>query len=409
MEINILRIRQITLLELRGRVDSSNRDQFLNVVEQELAYKDRILIIDLADVTYMSISGLRVLRRIQEELGEVYITEPSKRVEEMLALAGLDKHYRVFESPADAIHQFTSVVNAHTHLELGWMDAYRPGVVGVDFVDWLYDTVGVAIRQLGDERKMLSRKAAEDGVEALIDAGTTTVCDITNTGESIAPLMLSGLRGVVYIEIIGATPQHIAQRFQQVRELVDFWRPKERNNMRLGISLHAPYTVLPQFWEDALAYIRTEELPLNIHVAESKAEHEFFTQGTGALKQRIEEQQNFLSSPGKSPVKFLEDVGALALKPQLIHAVQVDDDDIRRIKENDCTVVHCPRSNIRLRCGRMPLEKFLDAGVKVYLGTDSLGSSPSLNIFDELEVAVALHNGFVSPGAIEKLIHTPLV
>lgn len=409
MEINILRIGQITLLELRGRVDSSNRDQFLDVVERELAHRDRTLIIDLADITYMSISGLRVLRRIQEELGEVYITEPSKRVEEMLTLAGLDKHYRVFESPADAIRQFTSVVNAHTHLELGWMEAYRPGVVGADFVDWIYDTVGGAIRELGDKRKMLSRKAAEDGVEALIDAGATTVCDITYTGESIAPLMLSGLGGVVYIEITGTTPQRIAQRFQEVREMVDFWRPKERNNMRIGIALHTPYTILPQFWEDALDYIRTEDLPLNIHIAESKAEYEFFTQGTGALKQRIKERDNFLQSPGKSPVKFLEDVGALALKPQLIHAVQVDDDDIQRIKENDCTVVHCPRSNIRLRCGRMPLEKFLAAGVQVYLGTDSLGSSPSLNIFDELEVAVALHNGYVSPEAIESMIHTPLM
>jgi len=71
-------------------------------------------------------------------------------------------------------------------------------------------------------------------------------------------------------------------------------------------------------------------------------------------------------------------------------------------------VVHCPRSNLRLRCGRMPLEQYLAQGVPVYLGTDSLSSSPSLDVFDELEVAAALHHDSVEPEAIERLIHQPM-
>jgi 5-methylthioadenosine/S-adenosylhomocysteine deaminase len=87
--------------------------------------------------------------------------------------------------------------------------------------------------------------------------------------------------------------------------------------------------------------------------------------------------------------------------------VQVDTDDVKRIKASGSRVVHCPRSNLRLRCGRMPLEKFLAADVPVYLGTDSLGSSPSLNILDEMEVAVALHHGQVEAHEVERLVYTP--
>ena len=51
----------------------------------------------------------------------------------------------------------------------------------------------------------------------------------------------------------------------------------------------------------------------------------------------------------------------------------------------------------------MPLEKFQAAGVPVLLGTDSLASSPSLDIRDEVAAAKEIHRGFVAPERIESL------
>jgi cytosine/adenosine deaminase-related metal-dependent hydrolase len=57
----------------------------------------------------------------------------------------------------------------------------------------------------------------------------------------------------------------------------------------------------------------------------------------------------------------------------------------------------------------MPLEQMLAAGVKVYLGTDSLASSPSLDVREEAAAANRLHDGKVSPQGVYALLHTELV
>ena len=115
-----------------------------------------------------------------------------------------------------------------------------------------------------------------------------------------------------------------------------------------------------------------------------------------------------IPSPRQSSIAYLEAQGVLALKPLLAHAVYVDDPDIERIKAAGCTVVHTPRLGLRLRCGRMPLERFLERDVRVLLGTGGLSAVSSLNIWDEVDAAIALHHGRVEPARIAELAHQPL-
>ena len=405
--IDTQRIGKTTILTLSGRMDSASKIELEKVVKREQDLGTTI-ILNLEDVDYISTSGLKILRSIKENNGEVHIAQPSRRIQEVLQITGLNSHYNLYRQQLQAIHAISPVVNAHTHLELGWLDEWRPNVTGREFADWIINTVGTVGRSLGTARPTVSQVAVEKGIESLIESGTTTVCDISSLGLSIEPLFNSGLKGIVFIEVIGVNQEQAEEKFAFAKEMIEKWRPKERNGMRIGLSIHSPYSIQPKFWKDWLKYVEKEALPLCIHVAESPAEAEFFLHGTGSVAVQNKTFEMDFESPKKSPVAYLEDIGALALKPMLIHGVEVNDDDIQRIKTNDCVVVHCPRSNIRLKCNRMPLEKYLDAGVKVYLGTDSLGSSPSLNVLDELEVAVALHYGKVAPEKIEALIYQSL-
>jgi len=408
ISIDSRHIGSVTLMELRGRMDSTSRSLMMSALEQELAKSDRQIILNLKDVEYISTSGLKMLRRLHEATGTVRIARPSDRVRDVLQMTGLDTSYGIYESETQAIHAITPIVNAHTHLEQGWLDEHRPGVAGVDFLDWLVGTVSGRTAALGDRREKTLHGAIERGIQAMIDAGTTTVGDISKTGLSIEPLIRSGLRGTIYVEMSGSTPDKAEARFDEVRALIDQWRPKAQSGLRIGLSPHTAYTIHPDWWPKILEYARKEDLPLCIHAAESPTEHEAFTKGTGALIAHLKNSGAGFKPPMKSPIAYLDEIGALALKPLLVHCVQVDNDDIRRIKASGSTVVHCPRSNLRLHCGRMPLEKFLVAGIPVYLGTDSLGSSPSLNVMDELETAVALHYEHVPVAQIEKLVHVAL-
>lgn len=406
--INVVQVGDIRLVEIDGRIDS------ISVRELETALgggvdATRPLLLDMSQVTYMSAAGLRVLRRLHDDYGAVYIAQPSQRVREVMQITGLDTLYKLYESRVEAIHTLTPVTNAHTHLELGGLKTACPGVTGQPFVPWIVDLVQ-RIRANDKHRERDARKAAEAGIQALLKAGTTVVGDITGTGASIEPLLASGLRGVVYVEIFGLTPEQGQEQLAWARGLIDKWRPKERNGMRIGLGLHAPYSVRRELWQEALDYARREALPVSIHAAESEAEQQYLAEGSGPFAEAYYPGLGFapLEAPRKSAIAFLEEVGALELRPLLAHAVEVGDEDIEKIRASGSTVVHCPRSNLRLRCRRMPLEKYLAAGVPVLLGTDSLASSPSLNIFDELEVAVALHYGKVDASALEKLVHQTL-
>jgi cytosine/adenosine deaminase-related metal-dependent hydrolase len=183
--------------------------------------------------------------------------------------------------------------------------------------------------------------------------------------------------------------------------------------MQVGLSLHAPYSCHPDLLRAGAAWCRDNEVPLCIHAAESPAETELLLHGsvrsaprlTRAMLRQIGLRRSLV--PLKSSVAYLASLGVLAARPLLVHAVHVTDDEIRLIADAGCAVVHCPRSNHRLKCGRMPLERYLAAGVAVYLGTDSRASSPSLDVRQEAEFAQTLHTDWVAPDRVLQLLHHP--
>jgi len=411
LDINIYRLGQLTLVEARGRIDGINAGQFLQTLSDEHARGRTRIVLDMAGVNFLSGAGIKALRKFYDQAGALRIARPSEEVREVFQIIGLDTVYGLYPSRVGAIQAVTSITNAHTHLELGWAADHRPGVEGKPFVPWVKGLTQAIWQMRGGDWQTAFERSAREGIQKLLDAGTTAVGEISSLGASIGPLLESGLQGVAYVEVSGSDPARAEERFNWGRGVIEAWRPKERNGMRVGLGIHATYSVHPDLWKKLLDYARKEALPVSIHIAESPAEHEYLTRGTGAFADGFYEDLGLprMPVPGKTPVAYLEDLGALELKPLLAHAIQVSDADIQKIKASGAQVVHCPRSNLRLQCGRMPLEKYLEQGVPVYLGTDSLSSSPSLNVFDELEVATALHYGKVQPEAIERLVHQPFL
>lgn len=408
IDIESKRIGPATVVALKGRMDSASYDTLMTAVQRELDLPQQQLLLDLNGVDYISTSGLKVLRHLKDTTGNVRIVRPSQRVREVLQITGLDATYQLFDTSPEGVHTVAPVVNAHTRLDAGWLEHQRPGLAGRPFAEWLAITER-ARASLGDGLARVTKVAAEKGVEALVKAGTTTICDVTSSGASIEALLKSGLRGVIYVEVAPYPGKDGIDPLDHARALIATGRTQHTGTgIRLGLAVREPYAVPPDTWKRLLDYARAESLPLCISAAESRAEYDFFTTGTGPVLEWNQTHSLEFAAPMKSPVHYLEEVGALALKPLLIHAVHVSDDDVRRIKASGAAVVHCPRSNLRLHCGRMPLEMFLSAGVPVHLGTAGLGSSPSVDVLEELEFAIALHHGRVAVETLAQLAHAPL-
>ena len=65
----------------------------------------------------------------------------------------------------------------------------------------------------------------------------------------------------------------------------------------------------------------------------------------------------------------------------------VSDSDIDRIAETGSRIAHCPKSNAKFGHGYAPFEAFVDAGIAVGLGSDSVASNNVCDILEESRFA----------------------
>lgn len=298
------------------------------------------------------------------------------------ALAELRRDYAAAQALDAGTAITPTVVNAHTHLDLSDMP-FKPGGY-VDFIGAVIGHGRAGLRGVG---------AARRGVAKLRDNGTMVIGDVVARAEVMDYLLAQDdVRGVAYWEVLGPDPAQAQQDFERVTQTVNAFRERQRpGGMVVGVSPHTPHTVSAELLVRVTRWAKAEGLPVAIHVGESPAESRLHRHGDGELAETLRAVGVPFEARGISPVAYLDHIGVLAAAPTLIHMVEVDEDDVRIVQRHGCTVVHCPRSNTALECGRFPWELYARHGVDVAFGTDSLGSSPDLDVTAEVLYAARLH------------------
>ncbi len=110
-EISVSAYAHVTLVEVRGRVDSSNADELGEVLSKEIENGHTHIVLDLAGVEYMSSAGLReivsALKRAKRGSGgDVRLAQPSYRVREVLEMAGLDTILQIYPTQVEAVGSY---------------------------------------------------------------------------------------------------------------------------------------------------------------------------------------------------------------------------------------------------------------------------------------------------------------
>jgi cytosine/adenosine deaminase-related metal-dependent hydrolase len=271
------------------------------------------------------------------------------------------------------------LINTHIHLELpSLFDKLR----AKSFPDWILNLIALKKDLLPPD----FHRATTENLKASLAGGTTTVGEICTHDVSPALLKQSGLRAVIFRELIHMGPESSKSEVQSSK------LPRS-GLVQVGMSPHSPYSVSESNLLQIGDMVRKQRLKLAMHIAESKDEIKLLQRKKSGLEKlyRFANWDLAWAPTGSSSFEYLDRIGFLSPGLLAVHAVQVDDHDINLLKKSGASVAHCPRSNMKLRVGRMPLKKFLDAGITVGLGTDSLASVPTLNMWDEMRYAYRIH------------------
>lgn len=288
--------------------------------------------------------------------------------------------------------------NAHTHLELTrfprWQEEAADTGTPASFVEWILQVIRVK-RQVETGCFLPS---LQEGIQRSLAAGTGAVGDILSFFPARTAYANAPLKGRLYFETLGRAPARNREILRTIAGLLDAGAV---GSLAPGISPHAPYTLAAEYLEEIFAFARRRQVPLAIHLAESVDEVAFLHDSAGPLAQRLYPcvgWSEMIPPPARrSPVAYLADRGGLVAGNLLIHGVQVTPADVGRIAGSGATVVLCPRSNARLGVGRAPVELYLEQGVPLALGTDSLASCDTLSLWDEIAFARNWFDGRLSP------------
>ncbi len=141
----------------------------------------------------------------------------------------------------------------------------------------------------------------------------------------------------------------------------------------LDMSLHAEYTTTPKCVEQLASYTKEIGANMQLHVSETKKEHE-------ECKERH----------GKTPVKYLSDLGLFDTKATAAHCVWIEGDDYSILRDKGVTVCVNPISNLKLASGICDITSLAKNKINITIGTDSVASNNSLNFFEEIKTFALL-------------------
>ncbi len=295
------------------------------------------------------------------------------------------------------------LVNAHTHLEFSQLR--QPlGTPGMSLPDW--------IRLVIADRKRASRDPQASivaGLRESLACGVTALGDIATSPQSDLSQPLPHL--LAFQEVIGFSAARLESAFAEVRQRLSDSRDSTSRRSACdtlsatGISPHAPYTVHPQLLELLVDEARSQDLPVAMHLAESPAELELLADGTGPLRELLEERSMWDAAaipPGSIPLDYLR-VLARAPRAIVVHGNYLSAAEIEFVARQRArmSVVYCPRTHTYFQHAPYPLNTMLAAGVRVALGTDSRASNPDLCLLNEMRCVAQRHG--LSPTEIVRL------
>lgn len=265
------------------------------------------------------------------------------------------------------------LVNLHTHAAMTLLRGYADDL---PLMTWLNAHIWPA------EARWVGPEFVHDGsllaCAEMLASGITCCNDMYFFPEAAVAAALqahmriaAGLIVVDFPTAYAADPDGYLQKGMGLRDAF-----KDEPLVSFCLAPHAPYTVSDRSFEKVLTYAEQLDLPIHIHIQETR-----------------DEIAQSLAQHGLRPLARLQALGLLGPNLIAVHAVHLEADEVALLARHGCHVAHCPSSNLKLASGLAPVEALRAAGVNLGLGTDGAASNNRLDLFAEMRLAALLAKG----------------
>jgi 5-methylthioadenosine/S-adenosylhomocysteine deaminase len=261
------------------------------------------------------------------------------------------------------------LINAHTHAAMTLFRGYGDDL---PLMEWLENWIWPAEAKLEPADVYWGTRLA--AVE-MIRSGTTRFFDMYWHGTEVARAVTdAGIRAVVSSVMIDRLDSEAGKKERpEALELLDSLAALGPL-VTPGFAPHGIYTVSGEslVWIAEVAAER--DLPVQIHLAETE-----------------DEVKECASRTGKTPARYLDELGFLGPRTALAHCVWLEPEEFALLAERGATVVTNPAANMKLAVGRaFPYPEAAAAGVAMGLGTDGVSSNSNLDMFEEVKLLALL-------------------
>jgi aminodeoxyfutalosine deaminase len=283
------------------------------------------------------------------------------------------------------------LINAHAHLEFS--DLSEPIRPADPFTNWIRNLIAYRAARSTSHEALIS-----DGIAECLSHGTTTIGEIA-TGEwspSLLPVeSVPRPHMIAFRECIGLKAEQkneqidlVTQHIRECRTVVASPSFGGCSQLTPGISPHAPYSVSFDLFEELVAIAGREQVPLCMHLAETRAELELLNSGTGEFVDMLTAfgiWDASLFDKGMRPLDYLKKLVELE-SASIAHGNYLDEEEIQFLgKHPNIAVVYCPRTHDFFGHSQHPWQRLIEVGANVCLGTDGRSSNPDYSLWAEMQ------------------------
>jgi 5-methylthioadenosine/S-adenosylhomocysteine deaminase len=259
------------------------------------------------------------------------------------------------------------LVNTHSHLAMSIFRGYKDDR---KLMDWLENAIFPVEDKL--EPDDIYWNSYLSCLE-MIKSGTTTCNDMYfGMNKVIEALDATGLRAVVAWCI---TDDSIKDKPERTREYATKYNKDKNSRIKVYTSAHAPYSCKPETIKLCVDLAKELNTGLHIHLAET-----------------LNEMETIKNNYGKTATEYLEDLNVFDVPVVLAHGIYISESDIEILKKHNIKggISHNPISNCKLSSGICDVTNLRKNGINVGLGTDGIGSTTTLDMFEEMKTAAYL-------------------